>query len=43
MAVFDMGVAGVALATAIAQAVSAVMCIFKLARMKDIFDLKLHI
>ena len=42
VAVFDMGVAGVALATAIAQAVSAVMCIFKLARMKDIFDLKLH-
>ena len=28
VAVFDMGVAGVALATAIAQAVSAVMCIF---------------
>ena len=37
-----MGVAGVALATAIAQAVSAIMCFFKLANMKDIFDLKLH-
>lgn len=39
---FRMGVAGVALATAIAQAVSSIMCICKLARMNDIFDLKLH-
>ena len=31
-----------ALATAIAQAVSAIMCMFKLANMKEIFDLKLH-
>lgn len=36
-----MGVSGVALATAIAQAVSAVLCMLKLSRMKDIFDLKL--
>lgn len=37
----QMGVSGVALATAIAQAVSAVLCFLKLARMQDIFDLKL--
>lgn len=37
----QMGVSGVALATAIAQAVSAVLCFLKLARMPDIFDLKL--
>lgn len=36
-----MGVSGVALATAIAQAVSAVLCMLKLSRMKGIFDLKL--
>ena len=43
VASFRMGVAGVALtATAIAQAVSAIMCMFKLANMKEIFDLKLH-
>ncbi|MDC7288729.1 MATE family efflux transporter [Blautia schinkii] len=35
-----MGVAGVALATAIAQAVSAILCIWKLSRMRDVFDLK---
>lgn len=38
---FHMGVNGVALATAIAQAVSAVLCAMKLARMREIFDLKL--
>lgn len=37
---FDMGVSGVALATAIAQAVSSVLCAVKLYRMKDLFDLK---
>lgn len=42
VASFDMGVAGVALATVIAQTVSAILCLWKLARMKDIFDLKLH-
>ena len=38
---FDMGVSGVALATAIAQAVSSILCAVKLYRMKDLFDLKL--
>ena len=37
---FDMGVSGVALATAIAQAVSAALCAVKLYRMKEYFDLK---
>lgn len=37
---FHMGVAGVALATVIAQLVSALMCFFKLCRMTDLFDLK---
>ena len=36
---FDMGVAGVALATIIAQAISAVLCFIKLKGMSDIFDL----
>ena len=38
---FDMGVSGVALATAIAQAVSSILCAVKLYKMKDLFDLKL--
>ena len=38
----DMGVAGVALATAIAQAISAVLCYLKLRSMRDVFDLKAH-
>ena len=37
-----LGVPGVALATAIAQAVSAVLCMWKLTRMKDVFDFRLH-
>ncbi len=37
---FHMGVAGVALATAIAQTISAVLCLVKLMRMTTIFDLK---
>ena len=37
---FGMGVNGVALATAIAQAVSSVLCAVKLYRMKGLFDLK---
>ena len=37
---FDMGVSGVALATVIAQAVSAVLCLLKLMRMKELFDFK---
>ncbi len=38
---FDMGVPGVALATAIAQAISAVLCYWKLMTMREIFDLNL--
>ncbi len=37
---FGMGVPGVALATVIAQAISAVACFMKLMRMGDVFDLK---
>ncbi len=36
---FNMGVPGVALATIIAQGISAILCIFKLIRMKSNFDL----
>ena len=36
----SMGVPGVALATVISQGISAVLCLFKLLRMRDIFDLK---
>ncbi len=39
VAVLHMGVSGVALATAIAQGVSSIMCMFKLMRMKSVFDL----
>ena len=35
----SMGVAGVALATVISQAISAVFCYWKLARMRDVFDM----
>lgn len=37
----NMGVAGVALATAIAQIISAVLCFFKLRRMTEYFDMGL--
>lgn len=40
VASFDMGVAGVALATAIAQTLSAILCLIKLMRMGDVFDFK---
>ena len=36
----DMGVPGVALATVIAQGISAVLCLIKLMRMTNVFDLK---
>ena len=36
---FGMGVPGVALATAIAQAISAILCYWKLMHMGDVFDL----
>lgn len=39
VAFFGMGVAGVALATVIAQAVSAILSFWKLCRMKDVFDM----
>lgn len=39
---FQMGVAGVALATVIAQGISAVLCYFKLMRMKHLFDMGLQ-
>lgn len=38
---FHMGVAGVALATVIAQTLSAVLCFLKLLRMSDVYDFKL--
>ena len=39
---FEMGVAGVSLATVIAQGISAVLCLFKLLRMRNVFDLNLE-
>lgn len=41
VASFNMGVPGVALATVIAQGISAILCILKLMRMKEAFDLNL--
>lgn len=38
VAEFSMDVAGVALATVIAQLVSSVLCVLKLAKMRDLFD-----
>ena len=37
---FHMGVAGVALATAISQAISALVCLWRLTRLKDLFELE---
>ena len=37
----NMGVAGVSLATAIAQGISSILCLFKLVRMRSTFDLTL--
>lgn len=39
---FNMGVSGVAWATIIAQAISAIICFMRLASLKEIFDLKPH-
>jgi putative MATE family efflux protein len=39
---FNMGVPGVALATVIAQGVSAVLCVIKLMKMRDIFDFSIE-
>ena len=41
VAKFNMGVPGVALATVLAQAISAVLCWIKLSRMRSLFDLNL--
>ena len=41
VAVLDMGVAGVALATVIAQLTSSALCLIKLAKMRDFFDFNL--
>ena len=41
VATLKMGVAGVALATVIAQCTSSVLCLIKLAKMRDFFDFKL--
>jgi len=38
----DLGVSGVALATIIAQAVSAILCFLKLRKMTNLFDLNFH-
>ncbi|MBQ4630389.1 MAG: MATE family efflux transporter [Clostridia bacterium] len=42
VAQFNMGVAGVSVATVIAQFISSVLCFLKLMRMKDIFDFGSH-
>ena len=42
VAKFGMGVPGVAWATVIAQAVSAILALFKVMRLKDVFELKLR-
>ena len=42
VAYVEMGVGGVALATVIAQFVSSVLCLIKLARMRENFDFSLH-
>ncbi len=42
VASLGMGVAGVALATVLAQTISAFLCLWKLLRMRDVFDLTLH-
>lgn len=39
---FKLGVAGVALATVISQVISAILCLMKLGRMKDILDVNLE-
>lgn len=42
VAVFHWGVNGVAIATSIAQGVSAILCVIKLSRMQQYFDFKLR-
>lgn len=43
VASFNMGVPGVALATIIAQMISAVLCVIKLKKMDEVFDLNLSV
>ena len=40
VASLNMGVAGVALATVIAQVISSILCLRKLSKMRELFDLK---
>lgn len=40
VAVLDMGVNGVAYATVIAQTIAAILCLLRLIRMKELFDIK---
>ncbi len=42
VAVLDMGVGGVALATVIAQLVSSALCLLKLSKMQEDFDFSIH-
>ena len=42
VAKFNMGVAGVSLATVVSQGISAILCFIKLKKMGDLFDLGLH-
>ena len=42
VAKFNMGVPGVSLATVLAQGISALLCLWKLLRMKNVFDLNLR-
>ncbi len=42
VAQFNMGVAGVAWATIIAQTVSALLCYYRLTKLMDVFDMKTH-
>ena len=42
VAKFNMGVAGVSVATVIAQFISSILCFVKLMNMKDLFELKKH-
>ncbi len=42
VAQFNMGVPGVALATVISQFTSALLCLYKLYKMRNIFDLDIH-
>ncbi len=40
VAVFELGIAGVSIATVIAQLISSIMCLWKLMHMRSVFDLR---